>query len=240
MKRYLIISLAIITLIGITFTGCGSSGKVDFDPDFEGNYKLKSMYYNADIDITETGDNYHLTWTIADGTIVHGKGIEIDGVLGYCCAEQGGMNPGGGFFVKVDDKLYGMWTPVGGGELIVEKTPGAKKIKPSPIDMEGSYKIEGRNAYGETYDMILRLKKAEDDTYVATWTGTDAQDEGEGMVVNNVLILSFGDNMGQGLAVYEIKDDEGSEIEGKWLYIENTVLADVSPVPLGTEKGTKK
>lgn len=244
MRKRWIWAAAVVVVAALAFTGCARKRDKDekltveerkaevAGVDFSGSYQIEGEGYSGTLDIEKTGKGYHLEWSIGSETH-YGKGIEMEGVLGAVFGSESGA-AGVVAYKKTVGGITGLWAVAGGTELEYEKTKEASTLKASDTDVEGVYTVRGTNPNGSSYSGRLEILAAEE-ALVAQWlTGEDLSQEtyGSGLVIDDVLVLAYGDDAGDGVAVYEIDDDE---LHGLWLYVLYEEMSEKSDIEIGTE-----
>jgi len=245
MKKNLLISLTVLIVAVLTLTGCGMKDKADLpddgtaEPDtvFAGSYNVKGPDYTAALSITQTGDCYHLMWVFGDGSLVYGKGLIKDDVMGVTFGTEEGMDVGTMLYKK-DGKggISGLWVVAGDGHIFNERTKGASVLKPSSHKLEGTYDVEGTNPDGSTYTAILDIT-ATGKSYYALWTFGEGTVEGEGITIGDLFVTGFGTTEFSGVLIYEIT---GDKLVGNWVSTDNASFSSTIPLLVGKEKAVKQ
>ncbi|MBD3285108.1 hypothetical protein GF359_01875 [candidate division WOR-3 bacterium] len=241
MRKYLIPALIAVLLSGAgckelegLFEGKKEERSVKISScDFSGSYDVEGSSYTGTLTITKAGKGYHLEWLLEDGSYYYGAGLVADDVLGAVYS-SGSMGAGVVAYKMTGDELSGLWCTAGGETLYYEKTQGASKLSLGTQDVAGEYKIKGSNPDGGSYSGNLNIVKT-GETWTAQWM-TGAEVYGTGFVIDDILILGYGDNYGVGVALYEVSD---TKLNGIWTYTDYDGLAESSPLKTGTEKASR-
>ena len=77
----------------------------------------------------------------------------------------------------------------------------------SALKLEGKYSCSGTNPSGGKYGGITVEIRVIGDDYWLTWTGNGANDEGEGILVGNELVVTFKGTTGRGIVAYKLQLD---------------------------------
>lgn len=239
MRKLLLPTLITVLLLG---TGCEKlgglfGGKKDegltrSSVDFSGSYQVEGDGYTGALTITKTGKGYRLEWSLDDGSYYYGKGLVAGDVLGAVYSSGYG-GAGVVAYKKTGKELSGLWCTAGGEALYSEKTPGVSKLPPGTLDVAGEYKVKGSNPDGGSYSGELNIVET-GETWTAQWLiGSEVY--GSGLVVDDILILGYGDDYGIGVAIYEVSD---TKLSGIWTYTAYDDLASAGTLKTGTEKAS--
>lgn len=235
MKKAL--ALAVI-LASIALVACGAldGGRKSKNTGFEGTWKVEGQEYTASLKIKKIEDGYALEWDMPGGVKYYGAGLEVSGVLGavYVGEEDVGVVA----YKLSDNGISGLWTTPAGEELDYEKTRGAAMLELTDSDLEGVYDLDGKNFDGSGYSGTLELVE-NGETYAVRWlTGSDTTGVyGAGFVVDDVLVVGYGDDEGSGIAVYRIR---GSVLNGMWTYGTYENFIGIESISRSTETATKQ
>lgn len=237
MKKALAFTVIVAAVAALACSGLG--GKKSRNPStsgFEGTWKVQGPEYDATLKIKKAGDGYALEWDLPGDVKYYGAGLEVSGVLGavYVGEEDVGVTA----YKRTDDGISGLWTTPDGGELFFEKTPGTARLESGGVNVEGVYDVQGINFDGSGYSGTLELVK-DGKTYAARWlTGSDTVGiYGAGFVVDDVLVIGYGDEEGSGIAVYKIR---GSTLNGVWTYGTYENFVEIESISRSTETATKQ
>ncbi|MBD3285176.1 hypothetical protein GF359_02180 [candidate division WOR-3 bacterium] len=248
MRKTLAILAAVLVVLG-TSMGCEGrkktqDGQEEVDtpqitlPEsdiFSGEYEVEGPDYEAILKITKANQGYHLEWTFPDGDKHYGKGIALDGILGAVYDVGDGSSSGMVAYKKSGDGITGLWTPTEGGSVSCEKTADEPQISLGRLDVRGDYEVEGTDEDSTEYTGILNIEE-KGPVFSANWTSGPNEIHGTGFVLDDVLILNYGNPDGVGIVVYEI---HGTQLTGFWLFCPYENLSTPYPVSLATEKAKK-
>jgi len=237
MRKLLIPVLITVLLAGTgceklqgLFGGGDKEGKVKVSGvDFSGAYDVAGDGYTGTLTITKTGKGYHLEWLLEDGSYYYGAGLVAGDVLGAVYSSgYGGAGVVG--YKKQGRELSGLWCTAGGEALFTEKTSGASSLSAGSHDVAGEYTAKGKNPDRSSYTGALNIIET-GETWAAQWI-IDVEVYGTGLVVDDILIIGFGDEYGVGVACYEISE---TKLNGVWTNVDYDGLAESAPLETGSE-----
>jgi len=206
------------------------------EPDaFSGSYDVTGPDYTAVLKIKKSGQGYHLEWEMPGGTKYYGKGIERDGILGAVYDMGNGVSSGVVAYRKIGKGISGIWTTPAGKDLMFEKTVEVEELSASHLDLRGTYNVKGMNEDSTEYAGKLEISES-GSVLAAEWMTGNTFINGTGFVLDDVLVLGFGDESGIGIAVYEI---HGTTLDGYWLSCPYSDLSTSYPLSLNREKALK-
>jgi len=222
---------SVAVLCGFSLLNCQPGG-------FAGTYPIEGEggSYAGNLTVKKAkGDSYTLHWEYEDMTEAEGVGIQVAGYLGFGDSGAGGVV---GIYKKQDGGLSGLWAPVEGDLVMVERSPNVPRLYASPNDISGTYRVKGASSDGgDSYRKTLSIEEMGNTWVVSAESEDGFITVGMGLAVDNVLVTAFGALDTKIITVYEIN---GDELDGKWVYVYYDDEKQRKVTVTGWEKGRKR